>query len=154
MLRARLRGAQGWKDACILNISVRGMMVQTASAPPRGSYVEVHRGHHLMVARVAWHKGHRCGLRCQDAIAIDALVADPEDPAGAPAVSQPAVERRSQPRSPNLRHERSREMSRAIEFAMLALLGAAGAAAAFSVVQSALASPLARVSEALGQGAG
>jgi hypothetical protein len=54
LIEARLRQDRGWTDARILNISRRGLMVRSPAAPLHGTYVEVSRGTHRIVARVVW----------------------------------------------------------------------------------------------------
>ena len=70
MIKARMRSGVSWRDVCILNLSVHGVGIQAAEPPARGTYVEIRRGSQVIVARVAWAKGHRAGLRSQDAIFI------------------------------------------------------------------------------------
>ena len=100
----------------------------------------------MIVARVAWTKGHRAGLRSQDPIFIKAVLA--EQPAKAPAAQN--VERRKIPRVPDCRHEDSRLAARAMEYACLAIVACAFAMGAFGAVEGALAQPLSQISDALG----
>ena len=146
MLKARLRAGAAWHDACILNLSSRGLLLQTAAPPERGSYLEVRRGPHVIVARVVWTSDKRAGLLAQDRLPVEAIVA--EVPAPARNDDTP-VERRRAPRPTAIRHERSRERARAMEFAGLAIAGLLAASSGFVVVQEALDAPLARVSAAL-----
>ncbi|QNP42404.1 hypothetical protein H9L15_08755 [Sphingomonas daechungensis] len=76
MIRARMRSSSAWHDVCILNVSLHGLGVQSAEPPARGTYVEIRRGRQTIVARVAWNKGHRAGLRSQDPIFLTALLND------------------------------------------------------------------------------
>lgn len=150
MIRARMRSGVSWHDVCILNLSQRGLGIQTAEPPPRGTYVEVRRGSHVVIGRVMWAKGHRAGLHSQDAIAVRALVhnqAANDENASAP--SYPQVERRQARRSTQQSHEASRLAGRAIEFACLALFASALAVTAFGTVKEALARPLSKVQAAL-----
>ena len=146
MVKARMRSGASWHDVCILNLSVHGLGIQAAEPPERGTYVEICRGSQAIVARVAWAKGHRAGLRSQDAIFIRALLREPE--AGAvPRRHVPAgrpVERRRAPRTVDQRHCGSRLAGRAMEFACFALVAGAIAVTAFGTVSSALARPLSR----------
>ena len=71
-----MRSGVSWHDVCVLNVSVHGVGIQAAEPPARGTYVEIRRGPHVIVARVAWAKGHRAGLRSQDPISIRAIVND------------------------------------------------------------------------------
>jgi hypothetical protein len=151
MIKARMRSGVSWHDVCILNLSLHGVGIQSAEPPQRGAYVEIRRGSQLIVARVAWSKGHRAGLRSQDAIFIPAIVNDIGAASAVPRLmgGQP-VERRAQPRATNQRQDQSRLMGRAMEFACLAIAAGAVAMAAFGTVEQALARPLSQITSALG----
>lgn len=150
MIRARMRSGASWRDVCILNVSLRGLGVQSAETLERGAYVEVCRGTQAIIARVVWSKGHRAGLRSQDAIFVRALIG--EHPGAPPPreAQTPIVDRRRAPRTSQLTHDRSRLMGRTLEFASLALVVAAMAMTAFGAVEQALAQPLSKISAALG----
>ena len=147
MIKARMLDGAVWHDICILNCSLHGLGIQSARAPQRGSYVEIRRGRQTIVARVAWSKGHRAGLRSQDPIFIAALVggndAAPAAPTGGP------TERRLQPRAPMPSHSDSRLTGRAMEFACFAIIAAAVGLAGFSAISEALARPMEQVHGAL-----
>lgn len=150
MIKARMRSGVSWHDVCILNLSVHGVGIQAAEPPARGTYVEIRRGSQVIVARVAWAKGHRAGLRSQDAIFIQAVVDDIGSAASAPRlVGGTPIERRSAPRTASQRHDSSRLVSRATEFACFVLVAAALALTAFGSVEQALANPLSQISAAL-----
>lgn len=143
-----MRSGASWHDVCILNLSVHGLGIQSAEAPSRGTYVEICRGTHSIIARVAWSKGHRAGLRSQDAIFVRALVND--NAAASPrVVPGGAVERRRTPRAQQ-KHDNNRLVGRALEFACLALFAGALAMTAFGAVEQALAAPLSKINSALG----
>lgn len=146
-----MRSGASWHDVCILNVSLHGLGIQSSEPPDRGTYVEVCRGTQSIIARVAWAKGHRAGLRSQDAIFIKALVNEAlSPPQGVPVSSGRPVERRRAPRALQQAHDNSRLASRAMEFACFALLAGAIAITAFGTVEQALARPLSQISEALG----
>jgi hypothetical protein len=148
MVKARMRNGVAWRDVCIINISAHGIGIQSAEPPERGAYVEICRGTQSVIARVAWSKGHRAGLRSQDAIFIRAFLNDNAAPAPRAAQGQP-VERRRAPRTTQ-KHDRSRLAGRLMEFACLALFAGALAVMAFGAVEQALAAPLSRINMALG----
>lgn len=150
MIRARMRDGVHWHDVCVLNMSTYGLGIQTAEPPQRGIYVEICRGRHSIIARVAWSKGHKAGLRAQDAIYLPGFVDDADNPVSAgPAVGGWPVERRRVARSAAERHELSRFKARSIEFACLALIGGALATTALGIIQQAVAQPLSRITKAL-----
>jgi hypothetical protein len=147
MMRARMRTGASWHDVCILNVSRRGVGIQAADPPPRGTYVEICRGNQTIVARVMWAKGHRAGLHSQDAIAIRALTSDAANDLEPPGY--PAVERRRVARPPQQRHSESRLLGRAMEFACVALFAGALAVTLFGTVKEALARPLSKAEASL-----
>lgn len=149
MIVARMRSSASWQDVCILNLSMRGLGIQAPQVPPAGSYVEICRGHQVIIARVAWAKGHRAGLRAQDPIWIQGLLGDPSAVnERQPAAAEPFVERRRVPRTAQ-KHEDSRLAGRAMEFTFVALAAAGMGAIAFGIVEQALAEPMAQISTAL-----
>lgn len=117
-VRARMRSDGAFSDVCIRNISSRGMLLQAAVSPPRGSYVEIFCSRHTIVARVVWVQDRRFGVHTRERMDIGALLGE----CG-------YVERRSPNRTaPNLgrrstdvqqRFERSRQLSAAFEFGSL-----------------------------------
>ena len=70
-----LAGA-AWSDVCIVNLSSRGAGLQCACPPVRGTYVEIRRGSHVLVGQVMWSAGHRFGVRTQDRLAVNAIIAN------------------------------------------------------------------------------
>lgn len=142
LIRARMRFGGAWSDVAILNLSAHGAGLQCADPPPRGTYVELRRGSQVIIARVAWSDGHRLGVRSQDPLAIEAIIAEPSAAAAAPAgADAPVVERRAAPRT-NLNHERSRTRARWAEFAVLAIFGIAAGVSLYGAVADALSTPL------------
>jgi hypothetical protein len=150
MIKARMRVGAAWRDACILDMSSRGLMIQAADPPPGGSYLELRRGRHVIVARVMWSRDRRAGLRSQDPLPTEAIIAEPDFSTGPPIVA--GIERRAEPAARATRptqHERSRWRSRAWEFASLAFIGGVLATFAFDAVANALERPMTAVEGAL-----
>jgi len=147
LIDARLRQDCGWTDARILNISRRGLMVRATRAPARGTYVEICRGAHRIVARVVWVDKDRFGARTQDAIPVDAVVNGE-----APPLPQPANDRRfgTRPIPPGESHDRSRRASRRLEFVAVTLCASAAALLAFDAVRETLSKPLNLIEAKLG----
>ena len=144
---ARLRLGAKWSDACILNVSARGLLIHTREAAERGSYVELRRGDQVIVGRVMWRSGSRVGLRAQDRVPVEAIVTSkgPVELRLCAAEGAP-VERR---RTPRPRTE-SRLRGRAMEFISVAVIGAGLSIAVVSMMAEALARPLSQVAGALG----
>lgn len=146
VLPARLRNGGGWIDACILNVSSRGLLIHAKCEAKPGSEIELRRGGYLVTARVVWRSTHRIGLCSPDPLPVDDIIGCEAPPATVSGANGDIkVERRSRPRS----HERSRERSRAIEFLSLVLAGTALAGAASAYAYEALSRPLKAVHEAL-----
>ena len=147
MLPARIRSSGGWSDACILNISSRGLLVYSSTAVDPGSTVEVRRGGQLLIARVVWRQNQRIGLCSPDPVPIEDIISDKT---AAAAVISCASEVRVAERCRNPRsQERNRERARAAEFAVFVLFGAAMAGGVGIYVREALANPMARITAAL-----
>ena len=149
MIAGRMRAGTSWRDICILNISSRGLLLQGSAPEQRGSYVEVHRGRHVIVARVVWTSGHRFGVYTQAPLQIEQIIELPDAPADpARALADAPADRRCSRRLDD-RHNRSRYASRAIEFGFLILLGASAAVILYDSTRRALANPLGQVATAL-----
>jgi hypothetical protein len=150
LISARMRLTASWYDVCIVIISSRGMQLQGGRPPERGAYIEIRRGPLIIIGCVAWAAHHRFGIRAQDILFVDAIVADPSDSETqrGPVAYVPA-ERRAAPRKP-ASSDRSRIVGRAMEFACFGVIAVAGATALYGAAEGALATPLASVSNALG----
>ncbi|MFC7537076.1 hypothetical protein ACFQPG_06805 [Sphingomonas sp. GCM10030256] len=149
LIKARMREGSRWSDVCVLNMSSRGLGLQAADPPVPGSYIEVRRGAHVVIARVAWARSHRFGVATQDLVPIDTVAEDAPGQARKP--TRLPVERRSVPRLA-VAHEQSRWRARAMEFACLVVGGGVAAVLAFGWVETVLAEPLARVDSVLASG--
>ena len=149
LIRARVKTEAGWSDACIVDLSRRGAGLQSSAAPRHGSYVEIRRGLHVIIARVVWSREQRFGVVAQDELPIDSIAND-RRPASKPcAIDGTRPERRRLPRSPSEQGEASRRIGQRMQFAGAILAGLAAAMIAGAEVQKALASPLGAVGSAL-----
>ena len=151
MIWARVRAGASWSDACILNLSSRGMLVRASKAPSLGSYLEIRRGAHVMVARVVWTEADRFGVRTQDSFSPVDLIRHPEGIGAQANLSAPGAERRAVHRpAPAARHDSSRWRGRAVEFGTFALVGMVAATLGLGAIDALLARPLLVVQAALG----
>lgn len=142
-----MRTDSGWSDACILNISSRGLMIRSRRPAVHGSMIEVWHGEHVIVARVVWRDGPHAGLQAEQRLPVEQILSLGQAPAlQLTAVNGRRAERRKRPRS----HEDNRARGRLFEFAAVAVLAASVAGFAFDIVHDALAKPLAAVQTALG----
>lgn len=148
-----MRAGAAWGDVCLLNLSSRGVLAQAAIPLLKGSYIEVRRGSHLIVARVVWAEKHRFGALSQDPIGVDSIIAEASGAKrnAACAGADPVPDRRAAGprRTYAVKHDNSRLLGRAMEFCFLVASGAMLAGLAFSLVQQSIAAPMSRVSAAL-----
>ena len=149
LIRARMRSDSGWADACILNVSSRGMLVQAPKVPAPGSYIEIHRGSYCVVARVAWNSHHRFGVRSQDVLVIGRLLGEQAPAAPATKVGTLVNDRRATPRASAQEAERNRQRGRTFEFLSAVAIGLTAASAGFGVVAEVLGAPMRAVGAAL-----
>lgn len=140
---ARLRHGASWSDACILNLSSRGLMIHTGRPILEGTQVEVRRGDHVIVARVMWRDGGRAGLRAEERVPVEEIMTLGQSPSL--QLTAATGERRKHPRP----EDRSRLRGKAIEFAGVVTIAVSLAAAGLAMVEAAFARPLAMVSAAL-----
>jgi hypothetical protein len=141
---ARLRLGASWSDACILNISSRGLMIHSRQPLALGTRVEIRRGEHVIIARVMWRDGAKAGLEAEERVAVEEIMVLGQGPAY--STSAPAGERRTRPRL----EQQSRLRGRAFEFVGVVVIGASLAGTGFAMAERAFARPLAIVSAALG----
>ena len=141
VLPARVRTPLGWSDACILNVSSRGLLIHSRGGAETGATVELHHRHHAIVARVMWRSGARAGLRTEDRVPIeDMMILGQAHNVSLTALEQPAAERRLAPRHGT--HDRSRARGRAFEFAARLVIAAVLASGMMAIMDTALARPL------------
>lgn len=74
MVRARLRVGGTDNEACILDISTRGLSATSASAPQRGEIVELVVGRHNIVGQVKWAGDRRFGVAFRERVSVIAAI--------------------------------------------------------------------------------
>lgn len=147
MLPARMRTTAGWSDACILDVSSRGLMVHAGFFALDDRVVELWHGDRAITARVVWRQGPKAGLQAEDRIPVEDILSLSGSGSLQLAVGRPPdAERRKRPRT----HDDSRLQARAFEFASVAIIAGAVAFGFSMWVEEALAQPLALVETALG----
>ena len=145
VLEARLRGDRGWGQACILNLSSRGLLVYSDAPANPGSYVEVRRGEQVIVARVVWRRSNRIGLSSQEKLQLGEIVSGTAASAALQlTASNLAPERRKLPRE-----DQSRLRARAGQFVAIAAFGASLAGLSYVAATAILAPAMAKVTAAL-----
>lgn len=137
-LRARMRANGRPTDICVRNISSRGMLLQAANPPPRGTYIEVHLPRHTVVARVVWTKERRFGVQTREAMDVDAIIGTKGGwiPSRlADATPRPARNRDSSTAVDiSRRLERSRRISAAMEFGVVLIFSLTAAVIAGTIL--------------------
>lgn len=69
-IKARIKSPDGWRDASILNVSSRGLMIHSSCCSNPGGEVELRGGDQVIRARVMWRKGERAGLRSDQVLPV------------------------------------------------------------------------------------
>lgn len=127
------------------------MLLQAATPPSPGTYIEILRAAHVVVARVVWAGDRRFGIQSQDRMNVPALIAAMAP--GAPRL--PGQERRTRDRTPARvataadiarAAERSRRFARAFQFGLFLVGGVLSAGLLGSLAYEVLASPFKTIS--------
>lgn len=158
---ARMRCGANWFDITIRNMSHRGLMAHAASPPPPRTYVEIRRGTQIVVGRTIWASKNEFGVLSQERLDPLAIVNEPRlasRPATTATDTPSPIERRSGSRRSAdadlvRRAERSRRLSSAFQFAILAAAALAAAGFVAAEVYEVLARPFTTIGRHLpGQG--
>lgn len=149
VLKARMRSGAAWSDVAIVDVSSRGLGLQSPNPPPRGTFVEFRKGQHVIVAKIVWSTPQRFGALSQDRICLRTIMSDTKGAATAQA-GWTGVERRAKARQAHAwKADRSRHSGRAMEFVTLGIVGIAGAVALFGLIQDTFAQTIAAVETGL-----
>jgi hypothetical protein len=149
LIRAKMRAGGLPIDACIRDISSKGLMIQTKVPPPRGTYVEIIAGNQTIVGRVVWGNDMRFGILTRDKLPIDMIVGELRGPAarqGADPQPTPMLRPAVGVRPPVFRQSHAR----ALESAVLILFALAMIATIASASYQTLARPFASIAGRLG----
>ena len=144
LLPAKIRSGGLWSDACILNVSSRGMMIQASRGSTPGTLIELSRGGDVVLGKVMWREGTRVGLKVNQRLPVEDILTVSQ----VPGLQLTATESLERPVTP-ARYERSRGRARIIEFAGVALFAGALSVAAFILLEHAFAEPMAKIEAAL-----
>jgi hypothetical protein len=144
----RMRIGARWSDACILNISSRGLMIRSASRIAEGSVVELRRGEHVIHGRVVWKDGAKAGLQSDERLPVDDILTLSQSPSlQLTAADSQKLDRRGKPRPI---YQDSRLRAHVVQFVGTLVIAAGLSAAVLSMVERAMVKPLALVELALG----
>jgi hypothetical protein len=148
LVRARVRSGARWGDACILNISSRGMLIYSTWPVVEGSVVEILRGDQLIVARVMWSEAGRSGIRSDERLPVEDLLSLEQSRSLQLIASNGVLHDRRKQRQRIARE--SRGHGRAIEFVAFGAIAVSLAFGLWAMTEAALSGPLARATAALG----
>lgn len=142
LIRAKLRAGGLPVDACIRDISSKGMLIQSRAPPARGTYVEVITATQTIVGRVVWDSDMRFGVNTREKLHIEMIVGELRT-GRAPSETPPVVAlRRPQPR----RESFTRTHAKALEFGGLVVFAVALIYAIASATYETLSRPLENIS--------
>ena len=79
LARARLRGSGQEQDACIVNVSSRGLAATADNPPRRGEIVEIKVGDNQLVGEVKWSDMRRFGVALRERISVISLISGDSD---------------------------------------------------------------------------
>jgi hypothetical protein len=148
VLPARLRAGAQWSETCILNISSRGLLIHSGRPAPKGTQVELHRGDHVIIARVMWCDGVKVGLQVEEKLPVQEIIAaGPSRTLQVAAFNGARVERRQHSRSSA---DDARLRGRVMEFVAVTGIAATLAISVWAMAQQAFARPMAQIASALG----
>jgi hypothetical protein len=149
MVGARIRIGAQWGDARILNVSSRGMLIQSGQVAPKGSEIELWRGDLRIVARVVWRNGSQAGLVSEDRLPVDEILSINQSGAlQLVAIRGQRVERRKKPRH----DDAARSRGRAIEFIGVGAVAITLVAALGMLVEQTFVQTIAQAEASLGRG--
>ena len=74
MLRASLHDDDIVRDACIIDVSTRGLLATTAQPPTRGQFVELRVGQHILTGQVRWSSERRFGVALRERVSVVSLL--------------------------------------------------------------------------------
>lgn len=147
ILPARLQSGAGWSDTCILNLSSRGMMIQSPRPMPPGSFVQLRRGDHVIAAKVVWRDGTRLGLQSEDRVPVEEIISlSGASSLRLVASGETLPERRKKKRND---FEQARAKGRALEFAATIAAATVFATCAWGLAHEAFAKPIEAVQASL-----
>ncbi len=143
LVRAKLRAGGLPVDACIRDISSKGMMIHSTAPPARGTYVEVVTATQTIVGRVVWDADMRFGIHTREKLHVELIVGELRT-GRAPAQSTPLA---ALPRpQPPKRESFTRAHAKALEFCGLVVFAVAIIYAIASATYETLSRPLETIS--------
>ena len=122
-------------EACVRDVSSRGMLIQSAFPPRRGTYVEIILARQTVTGRVIWSKGRRFGISTRERVDLGAIVSGFQGGPAPQAANHIAVRKKP---SPGGRGALARTNGKMLEFGSLVVTALAMVAVAGALVQQTL----------------
>lgn len=144
MLRATLRDDRAERDACVLDLSHRGLMATATPAPKRGAYIQITIGRHQIDGQVQWSEGRRFGMRLRERIDVIAVLGNE----AGPTLLKAAQKARGKP-SFEARAAFARQVAQGFTFGIFIAVAGAGAGAAGRLVYHSLSVPFDQIEQVL-----
>ena len=144
MLRASLREGHADRDACVLDLSHRGLMATSTPAPRRGAYITLTVGRHELDGQVQWSEGRRFGVRLRERIDVLAVMGNE----AGPTLLKAAQKARGRP-SLEARAAFARQVAQGFTFGIFIAVAGAGAGLAGQLVFHSLDAPFSRIEATL-----
>lgn len=137
LVRARMRSGADWGDVLIHNMSSRGLLATSDCEQRPGTVIEIRRIHHIIVGRVVWQKGAYFGVRTQDRIDVDGVVAakPPAQKPGSEGAATDSQDRRAARRAVPAAEREAQSRRFAARFQFMALSLAIGFVALIAAEQ-------------------
>ncbi|MDG2004406.1 MAG: hypothetical protein P8J20_13855 [Novosphingobium sp.] len=121
LIKACLRDGGAEREACVLDVSTRGILATTARPPTRGEFVELMVGRQMLVGQVKWASQRRFGIVLRERISVAALIAGDS---GSVALMHAQSARKRSGSIFEALTENSRNLGQLVQFAiMVAILG-------------------------------
>ncbi|MGE3690141.1 MAG: PilZ domain-containing protein [Novosphingobium sp.] len=144
ILRAALRDGGREREACLLDLSSRGLLATSTPPPRRGAYVELTVGRHRLDGQVQWSEGRRFGVRLRERVDVLAVMGNEAGPTALKAARAARGRPSMEARAAYMRH-----VAQGFTYGLLMAGGAAGATVAAQMVHHSLSVPFAEAGLAL-----
>lgn len=144
MLRATLREGHAEREACVLDLSHRGLMATSTPAPRRGVYITLTIGRHEIDGQVQWSEGRRFGVRLRERVDVLAVLGNEAGP-----TLLAAAEKARGRASPEARAAYARHVAHGFSYGVFIAVAAAVAGLGGQLVFQSLNAPLVKIEVAL-----
>ena len=116
MIRASLRDAGPIRDACVLDLSTRGLLATTANPPKYGEFIEITVNNKALVGHVKWSSERRFGIVFRERVSVISIINGGSEPVKLKAARMARANARGSSES----YADSRQFSQILQLAVLA----------------------------------